>query len=166
MNLLASLAKNTMAPAFQVVTRRTYLSSLPVDRVYPLGLHPSNTVYIHLPLWQLLLERAGYPCNFGQTRQRKKYPGARLFTVIPSGASSTAMLRARCATAAFEALYAACGCGRLTISEDILEMRMIRPCVPVDFICLATAWAVVNRPKTLISKIFGSANDCSIVEPS
>ena len=64
------------------------------------------------------------------------------------------MLRARCATAAFEALYAACGCGRLTINEDMLEMKMIRPWVPVDVICLATACAVVNRPKTLISKTF------------
>jgi len=36
----------------------------------------------------------------------------------------------------------------------MLEMKMIRPWVPVDVICLATACAVVNRPKTLISNTF------------
>jgi hypothetical protein len=68
-----------------------------------------------------------------------EYPGASALTLIPCGASSTAILLERWATAAFEALYAACGCGLLTIWEDILEIMMILPGVEVEIMCFATA---------------------------
>jgi hypothetical protein len=37
--------------------------------------------------------------------------------------------------------------------EDILEIMIILPGVEVETMCFATAWDVVNNPKTLISKI-------------
>lgn len=42
----------------------------------------------------------------------------------------------------------------MTIWEDMLEIMMILPGVEVEIMCFATAWEVVNRPKTLMSKTY------------
>src|SRR3954466_91131 len=55
------------------------------------------------------------------------YHGGTALTRIPYGAHSTASDLVRWWTAAFDALYAGCHCGRLTMIPDMLPMLTIDP---------------------------------------
>ena len=49
------------------------------------------------------------------------------------------------------ALYAACGCGRFTISADMLEMKiMLPPCTLFAIMFFAACWAKRKEPVRLI----------------
>src|SRR6185312_6009311 len=57
----------------------------------------------------------------------RTYPGATALTRTPKGAHSAASDLVSWCTAALEALYAGCHCGRLTISPDIDPMLTTAP---------------------------------------
>lgn len=82
------------------------------------------------------------------------YPGEMQFTRIPAPAHSTAKLAAKCRTAAFAALYGACGCGTLTMEPDMLPIMTMLPGAFLSMRCFATATAYRYVPSTLTPHSF------------
>ena len=78
----------------------------------------------------------------------RTYPGATAFTRTPSGAHSAARDRVRWCTPAFEALYAGCHCGRLTIAADIDPTLTITP-PPASTMCRPNTWQPFHTPVRL-----------------
>ena len=70
---------------------------------------------------------------------------------MPYSAHSAANDRVRWCTAALEALYAGCHCGRLTIAADMEPMLTMAP-PPWSFMWRAAARLSTNRARTLRSK--------------
>src|SRR5665648_42409 len=78
------------------------------------------------------------------------YPGAMAFTRTFAGAHSAARLRVRWCTAALDALYAGCHCGRLTIDADIEPTFTIEP-PPCSIMCRPKTWLVTQTASRLTS---------------